>query len=143
MTTTADEQILNRETDKLNDLLRRAEQVLIGKQMGVSATASIPGLGGYVTFAKVDQKWGLWYARREQDLEVSPLTSVSREIRVIAVRALPALYEEMLAQVNQQLSTVLDAQKAVQSFINSLTITVSEAKPLSMAEETADYHREA
>lgn len=121
MPITADEQILNRETDKLNDLIRRAEQVLIEKRLGVAATVEIPALGGYITFCKVEQQWGLWYVRRQEETTVSSLLETSRAIRVAAVRALPRLYEEMLAQVSQHLTEVLDAQKTVKDFISSLT----------------------
>ena len=48
-------------------------------------------------------------------------TTPATAIRVAAVRALPRLYEEMLAQVSQHLTEVLDAQKTVKDFISSLT----------------------
>ena len=120
------DQILNVETDKLNALIRLAEEAIAAQRLGVAATVEIPSLGGYVSFAKVEQQWGLWYSRRASDVTVAALTAVSREVRVAAVRVLPALYAEMLAQVDLRLTEVREAQKVVQAFIDSIDAPAKE-----------------
>lgn len=91
-------------SDQLNNKIEQVEFMLNSLQLGVSAY--VPLLEHPVTnlwFFKRGDAWGLFV---EAPNEIVPLRSASRDRRLLAVFKLPALIDELLKRIRQELSQV-------------------------------------
>ena len=103
-------------TDELNGLLRCAEEML--RQLNYGVEAGI-GLGDdtELVFRKVENAWGLHV--RLPNGQTVPVLSSSRQNRVRAAIAIPALQDRMRVVVEEQTEHVQDAIVRLRAYLDT------------------------
>ena len=118
--------------DMLNATIKQAEEAITALKLGVSAGILInePEQEGFEQILGFRKDGGRWRLQIESgplnagdpaDWTVNPLVNCSRETRVRAVGALPALVERLVEVGEQQLQDVLDATQFASNFAATIS----------------------
>lgn len=113
------EQSLGAAADELNEALRAVAIALRGLKLGVRASVSL-GDAGALAFGKFNQEWQLLHVVRDTE---GPLTSASREVRIMATAHLPRLLSALYAECGDELKRVREATDAALAFAKSILTT--------------------
>lgn len=104
--------------DALNGALLNAERALRDLKLGVAASVSIDSENdARLAFGKQGDQWRLTLRCGDQD---SPITSVSREVRVMATLALPILLAALRRVAIDQVQSVGAATERANDFAKTL-----------------------
>lgn len=107
---------LDSETDKLNELLAKAETAIGEMRMGVCAR--VPFSGRELSWEKHGSQWMLMVYF--DAVQKTPLLKASRELRVSAVEHLDELVVALMKEVARQETEVRDAVLAADAFLARL-----------------------
>lgn len=107
-------------TDGLNDMLSAVEAHLIVLHLGVRASVSID-TGVELEFGKYDKKWLLAISWPRSSSGAAPLTSTSRELRLLAASKLPELIVALVAEAKRQNDLVREARTNIAAILRTLT----------------------
>ncbi len=109
--------------DGLNKAIETAEMALASLNLGVTADVPLESYGTLVVppdlelvYKKRGNEWKLLVRNRADD-EENFLSSMSRDIRLAAVRVLPALREALKEEAEEQLAEVIEATELCKAFI--------------------------
>jgi len=124
--------LVDAELDGLNEALLDAERRFVDAGVNVPASvlirqeddAFLPNgpsftVSWYLNFGKLDGRWALFVERTnsfndEFDRPV-PIRDTSRELRVLAARALPNLYSELCLEMMRKIQEIREAKATAQS----------------------------
>jgi hypothetical protein len=130
---------LHRATDALNKKIAEVEAALVAQNIGVEArvtleTTDVLPSTVVLAFAKRSNKqWGLLIEITTEldELETTqaPIANASRDHRLAAVRALPALVEQLAERAEAQLASVQSATATATAILDALTQPDDEEIP--------------
>lgn len=100
--------------DDLNVALEAAELVLRDLRLGVAGQVAMPGTTAMaLAFLKNGGQWGLYVSAND----MIPLLKASREARILAAHALPALLTALRAAAQDVAQKVKEATEAAHVFV--------------------------
>lgn len=119
---------VNTLSDTLNAAIHAVELELHNLNLGFSPRVELlskplsPGSKRWLAYARSNGKWRLELHEEGPiaGLDVTPLLSASREVRQLAIDALPALLDALHGQASNALSALREATSKAESLIGTI-----------------------
>lgn len=106
---------LTEATERLNVVIARAEQVLVGLDLGIEASVPLNVRDVKLVFKRYKEDWGLFV---DDQGDLAPLRKSSRAIRIAAAHNFQALFEQIISVGNARLNEVEEALHSANDFVD-------------------------
>lgn len=122
---------LTASTERMNELLGRAERIFSSWKLGVAAEVEISSHGEkrrYIRFAKHSNAWILLYRTdppSDSNQKEIPLRSTSRAVRILSLKYLPLLAQALITEAEQQAKSIEQITKSANQFLDDLENSIN------------------